>query len=278
MCLRGDGVIPSLRLEPDYLQNESEPGKPVVFDVGDVLAGESLMTSFAVVNASDKFELEYSIGRNTTVHANHSSRVPFDCIPNKATVPREGKQKVDVCFMADHESWRFRETILVAIAGQQPKPIALEGRAWNRSLFLRGCDVPMDEVDDPFGDEMDEEQEATRNAIVTLGGNGAECEIIVGNVESNDKNKKNEKGEIEIVVPADAARMGFVVEPTKLSVSSGDVNSRVKISFNPQVEQEGLLRGEWLELDVVCNMKGGYTPAGAPPVFTYNLKLRGLVT
>merc|ERR1711871_1742771 len=134
----------------------------------------------SVVNASDKFELEYSIGRTTTAHSNYSSQVPFDCIPNNATIARDGRQQVDVHFKPDHQSWRFRETIMVAIAGQEPKAISLEGRAWLRSLFLKGFDVPTDEVDDPFGDETEPEQEIEQDVVVTMASSGMSRELFVG--------------------------------------------------------------------------------------------------
>eukprot|EP00656_Telonema_subtile_P001143 TRINITY_DN10537_c0_g1_i1.p1 TRINITY_DN10537_c0_g1~~TRINITY_DN10537_c0_g1_i1.p1 ORF type:complete len:1296 (-),score=422.09 TRINITY_DN10537_c0_g1_i1:6-3893(-) len=280
VCLRGDGVIPSLRLEPEYLQQDSEDQRGVVFNVGDVLQGERVVSSFSVVNASDQFELEYTIGRSITAHPNHSSRVPFDCIPSCATIERNGRQQVDVAFTPDHQSWRFRETIVVAIAGQKPKPISLEGRSWLRSMFLAGFDVPTDQVDDPFADEIQPELEEEQHVVLTMGVPGEVKELFVGNIEAMDKSKKNDKGEVELVLPADAASLGFEVEPTKLSLAPGDMNSKVSIKFDPkadQIEEGGLLKGEWVEIDVKCNMKGGFVPAGSPALFVYHVKVRGLV-
>merc|ERR1712166_1701669 len=154
--MRGIGVVPSLRLEPGYLQDTPPDGQPVVFDVGDGLINETITAEIFIINCSDQIELTFKLHMKQDAHSNHSSVVPFDCMPNTCAIGMGGRENVTVRFSPDHESWRYSQMITVEIPGQPPKPIRLIGRSWTRSLFIKGGDVPEDEVDDPFADEEEE--------------------------------------------------------------------------------------------------------------------------
>lgn len=276
VTLRGVGVVPSLRLEPPYLEETPPNGQPVVFDVGDGLREETITRSISIINASDQFELKFQVHAGPNMHPNHTSIAPFDCVPNTRTIAMSGREEVVVHFSPDHESWRYSQVITVEIPGQKPKPIELIARSWTRSLFIKGGDVPEDEVDDPFADEEDVEE--TKVVRVTFPGSNVSRELFVGNILASDPAKKNDKGEVELVVPGDAAGFGFSVEPTKISLGAGDPQVPITIKFEPQLDDGTLLKGEWVETVVQCNLKGGYVPAGAPPQVTVDLLLKGMVT
>jgi len=276
VTLRGVGVVPSLRLEPTYLEDTPPDGRAVVFDVGDGLRDETIKHIITIINASDQFELVFQVHAAPGAHPNHSSIAPFDCVPNTRAIAMSGREEVVVHFSPDHESWRYSQVITVEIPGQKPKPIELIARSWTRSLFIKGGDLPEDEVDDPFAeDDAGDEEKVVR---VTFPESNITRELNVGNILASDPSKKNDKGEVELVVPPDAAGLGFSVEPTKVALAAGDPQVPITIKFEPKLEDGKLLKGEWVEIVVKCNMKGGYVPAGAAPLATVDILLKGMVT
>jgi len=279
VTLRGDGVVPSLRLEPSYLEQNPPDGSPVVFDVGDGLRAETITRAISIINASDQFELVFHVHAGDNIHPNHTSVSPFDCVPNTRVIQRSGREDVVVRFSPDHDSWRWSQLITVEIPGQDPKPIRLEGRSWTRSLFLKGGDPPEDQVEDPFFDEEEDIGVAESTMGVRFPGPGSR-ELFVGNVASTDPDKKNDKGDVELAVSGDAAALGFTFEPTKVSIGAGDKQVPIKVSFDPSAAlAEGkLLKGEWVETVVKCTLKGGYVPVGGAPVATVDLVVKGMVT
>ena len=50
------------------------------------------------------------------------------------------------------------------------------------------------------------------------------------------------------------------------------------VKFEPKVDDGKLLKGEWVETTLKCNIKGGYFPAGQQAAFSIDVVLRGLVT
>jgi len=283
VTLRGVGVVPSLRLEPSFLEDLPEDGSPVVFDVGDGLVHEPLERAITIINNSDQFELVFSIHAGENAHTNLTSITPFDCVPNTRTIARSGREDVLVRFAPDHESWRYSQIVTVEIPGQKPKPINFVAQSWARSLFIKGGDIPEDEVDDPFADD-DDVEEANKTITATFRASGSTREFQVGNLEAKDPSKKNDKGEVEFVLPPEAASLGFQIDPVKFVLNPGDPHQIVTVSFNPPVDDGQLLKGEWVEASAKCNLKGGYflvdpaDPKSAQPAVTVDLVLKGLVT